>query len=156
MCGAKEKLEASYLSSRLAIFQLVLGGANPVLAVTSDLNQKRTKSESPSDFRSFERNFGANLYHKVKFFLNYPKLLRYPDLVPKVLKRHRDLNPKIIWGTRVSWKSVICSIFCKLEISSRYILQCFSLFSANFHSTLEEPMPGSVQISSFDISTDRH
>ena len=28
--------------------------------------------------------------------------------------------PATFGGRRVSWKSVICSIFCKLEISSRY------------------------------------
>ena len=28
--------------------------------------------------------------------------------------------PATFWGRGVSWKSVICSIFCKLEISSRY------------------------------------
>ena len=28
--------------------------------------------------------------------------------------------PARFWGRAVNWKSVICSIFCKLEISSRY------------------------------------
>ena len=29
--------------------------------------------------------------------------------------------PATFWGRRVSWRSVICSIFCKLEISLRYL-----------------------------------
>ena len=32
------------------------------------------------------------------------------------------LSARNIWGRRVSWQSVICSIFCKLEISSRYYI----------------------------------
>ena len=28
--------------------------------------------------------------------------------------------PATFWGRRINWKSVICSIYCKLEISSRY------------------------------------